>query len=153
MCDLSQAQRADAGATNGRSATRASQGPFTYVGLDVFGLWYITTRRTRGAQSESKQWAILFCCMSSRAVHIEVIASMDASSCINAMRRFFAIRGPAKQLRSDCGTNFIGACRELRMSADQPPLCRSTYTNKDVPGCLTHHMLRIWVVHRNASLE
>ena len=31
------------------------------------------------------------------------------------MQWFFAIRGPAKQLRSDCGTNFVGACRELEM--------------------------------------
>lgn len=107
--------------------------PFTYVGLDVFGPWHITTRRTRGVQPESKRWAILFCCMSSRAVHIEVIASMDTSSCINALRRFFAIRGPAKQLRSDCGTNFIGACRELGMSADQPDTAVQRYLHQQ--GC------------------
>lgn len=89
--------------------------PFTYVGLDVFGPWCVTTRRTRGGQAESKRWAIMFCCMSSRAVHVEVIESMDTSSCINALRRFFALRGPAKQLRSDCGSNFIGACKELGM--------------------------------------
>lgn len=57
----------------------------------------------------------MFCCMSSRAVHVEIIESMDASSCINALRPFFALRGPAKQLRYDCGTNFIGACKELGM--------------------------------------
>ncbi|KAL2082436.1 hypothetical protein ACEWY4_022254 [Coilia grayii] len=101
--------------------------PFTYVGLDVFGPWYIATRRTRGAQPDAKRWAMLFCCMSSRAVHIEVIASMDTSSCINALRRFFAIRGPAKQLRSDCGTNFIGACRELGMNTNQPDMTVQRY--------------------------
>ncbi|XP_037617248.1 uncharacterized protein LOC119483204 [Sebastes umbrosus] len=89
--------------------------PFTYVGLNVFGPWSVTARRTRGGQAESKRWAIMFSCMSSRAVHIEVIESMDSSSCINALRRFFALRGPAKQLRSDCGTNFIGARKELEM--------------------------------------
>uniref|UniRef100_UPI0009B3E70D uncharacterized protein LOC109953346 n=1 Tax=Monopterus albus TaxID=43700 RepID=UPI0009B3E70D len=89
--------------------------PFTYVGLDVFGPWSVTTRRTRGGQAESKRWAIMFSCMSSRAVHIEVIESMDTSSCINALRRFFALRGPAKQLKSDCGTNFIGTSKELGM--------------------------------------
>ncbi|XP_077389538.1 uncharacterized protein LOC144026608 [Festucalex cinctus] len=88
--------------------------PFTYVGLDVFGPWSITTRRTRGGQAESKRWALMFACMSSRAVHIEVIESLDTSSCINALRRFFALRGPAKQLFSDRGTNFIGASKELR---------------------------------------
>ncbi|XP_072921262.1 uncharacterized protein [Hemitrygon akajei] len=88
--------------------------PFTYVGLDVFGPWTITTRRTRG-QAESKRWAIIFSCTSLRAVHIEVIESLDTSSCINALRRFFALRGPEKQLRSDCSTNFVGVSKELGM--------------------------------------
>lgn len=56
---------------------------------------------------------LLFTCMSTRAVHIEVIPTLDTSGCINAIRRFFAIRGPAKHLRLDCGTNFVGAWNEL----------------------------------------
>lgn len=88
---------------------------FSYVGLDVFGPWSVTTRRTRGGHAQSKRWAILFTCMSSRAVHIEVIESLDTSSCVNALRRFFALRGPAKKLISDHGTNFIGASKELGM--------------------------------------
>ncbi len=91
--------------------------PFSFVGLDVFGPWVVTSRRTRGGQANSKRWAVLFTCMSTRAIHIEIIESMDSSSFINALRRFFAIRGPAKQLRSDCGTNFIGACKELKMES------------------------------------
>lgn len=94
--------------------------PFTYVGLDVFGPWEIITRRTRGGQANSKRWAVLFTCMCTRAVHIEVIESMSSSSFINALRRFFSIRGPAKQLRSDCGTNFVGASKELKL--DPPSL-------------------------------
>lgn len=90
--------------------------PFTYVGLDIFGSFTVTARRTRGGHAESKRWAILFTCMSTRAIHIEVVESLDTSSCINALRRFFAIRGPVKQFRSDCGTNFIGASKELGFS-------------------------------------
>ena len=89
--------------------------PFTFVGLDVFGPWSVFARRTRGGHAESKRWAVLFTCMSTRAVHIEIIESMDSSSCINALRRFIAIRGPPRELRSDCGTNFIGACNELKI--------------------------------------
>ncbi|XP_030582792.1 uncharacterized protein LOC115778696 [Archocentrus centrarchus] len=90
--------------------------PFTNVGLDVFGPWVVVTRRTRGGQANDKRWAVIFTCMSTRAIHIEVIESMDTSSFINALRRFFAIRGPVKQLRSDCGTNFVSACRELQIT-------------------------------------
>lgn len=98
----------------------SSSPPFTYVGLDVFGPWNVVTRRTRGGAAQSKRWAILFTCMSTRAAHIEVIESMDTASCINALRRFFALRGPAKQLRSDRGTNFVGASSELGMGRDDP---------------------------------
>jgi hypothetical protein len=70
--------------------------------------WQVTTRRTRGGAAQSKQWAVIFTCLTVRAIHIELIESMDTSSFINALRRFFAIRGPAIQLRSDNGTNFVG---------------------------------------------
>lgn len=79
----------------------SSSPPFTYVGLDVFGPWNVVTRCTRGGAAQSKRWAILFICMCTRAVHIELIESMDSQSCINTLKRFFALRGPAKQLRSD----------------------------------------------------
>lgn len=45
--------------------------------------------------------------------HTHRIESMDTLSSMNAIRRFFANRGTAKQLRSDCGTNFVGECSEL----------------------------------------
>ena len=87
--------------------------PFTNVGLDVFGPWIIRTRKLRGGASESKRWRLVFTCLSSRAIHIEVLQSMDTRSFINALRRFFAIRGPATLLRSACGTNLTGANTEL----------------------------------------
>ena len=87
--------------------------PFTNVGFDVFGPWTVNTRKTRGGSANSKRWGLVFTCLSSRAVHIEVLESMEASSFICALRRFFALRGPASLLRCDRGTNFIGAKSEL----------------------------------------
>ncbi|PIK56464.1 hypothetical protein BSL78_06627 [Apostichopus japonicus] len=102
-------------------ADRVNPGPpFTSVSLDVFGPWNIVTRRTRGGSADSKRWALLLTCMSTRAVHIEVLESLSASSLINALRRFFSIRGPAKILRSGRGTNVVGACKELNRNADKP---------------------------------
>ncbi|XP_036067154.1 uncharacterized protein LOC118598516 [Oryzias melastigma] len=54
---------------------------------------------------------------------------MDTSSFINSLRRFFAIRGPSKQLHSDCGTNFIGACKELEFHKVQKESKVQMYTN------------------------
>lgn len=92
--------------------------PFTNVGLDVFGPWSVSARRTRGGLSHSKRWAVIFTCMSVRAVHIEVIESLDTSSFINALRRFLAVRGPVKSIRSDRGTNFVGACQALKIPSN-----------------------------------
>lgn len=72
-----------------------------------------------GPTTESKRWAIMFSYMSSTAVHVELTKSMDASSCINALRCFFTIRGPANKLWSDCGTNFIGTSKELGIGSSQ----------------------------------
>ncbi|XP_060775245.1 uncharacterized protein LOC132885029 [Neoarius graeffei] len=60
-------------------------------------------------------------------VHIEVIETMSASSCINALRRFFAIRGPAKQLRSDRGMNFAGANSNLKAATEAEEESVNTY--------------------------
>ncbi|XP_040207447.1 uncharacterized protein LOC120937947 isoform X1 [Rana temporaria] len=92
--------------------------PFTNVGLDVFGPWPVVVRQTRGGRAHGKRWAIMFTCLSIRAVHIEVIESMDTPCFINAFRRFIAIRGPVKHIRSDRGTNFVGAARELQLSSN-----------------------------------
>lgn len=90
--------------------------PFSYVGMDIFGPWEVCTRRTRGGRANDKRWAVLFTGLCTSAVHIEVVEEMSSSSFINALRRFFALRGPAKQVRSDCGTNFIGAHKEITAS-------------------------------------
>ena len=90
--------------------------PFTSVGVDVFGPWSVVTRRTRGGQANSKRWAVLFTCLTTRAVHIELVEEMSSSSFINALRRFISIRGKVTEFRSDRGTNFIGATDDLHIN-------------------------------------
>ncbi|XP_049918800.1 uncharacterized protein LOC126401515 [Epinephelus moara] len=93
--------------------------PFTNVGLDVFGPWNVFTQRTRGGVVQNKRWAVIFTCLSMRAVHIEVIESLDTSSFINSLKRFLAIRGPVKSIYSDRGTNFVCvACKELQIPSN-----------------------------------
>lgn len=87
--------------------------PFSHVGVDVFGPWTVSARKTRGGLSHSKRWAVIFTCMAIRAIHLEVLEEMSSSSFINALRRFIALRGPVVEMRSDRGTNFIGAANEL----------------------------------------
>jgi hypothetical protein len=62
---------------------------------------------------------VIFTCLTVRAIHIELIESLDISSFINALRRFLALRGPVAQLRSDCGTNFVGARNEMEAAMNE----------------------------------
>ncbi|XP_066544907.1 uncharacterized protein LOC136712312 isoform X2 [Amia ocellicauda] len=128
----------------------STEPPFTNVGLDVFGPWNISTCRTRGGDANSKRWAVLFTCLSVHAVHIELIEAMNTSSFINALRRFFAIHGPPKLIRSDCGTNIKGACKELQIlleDTNEPSMQR--YLSEE--GCMwifnpphSSHMGGVW---------
>ncbi|XP_033755669.1 uncharacterized protein LOC117338425 [Pecten maximus] len=91
--------------------------PFSSVGVDAFGPWNVVARRTRGGVSQNKRWAILYACLTTRAIHIEIVEELSTSSFINATRRFIAIRGPVSEFRSDRGTNFIGATDHMNIQA------------------------------------
>ena len=88
--------------------------PFAYSAVDYFGPFFIKEGRR-----ELKRYGVLFTCMSSRAVHLETAASLTTDSFLNAYRRFIGRRGPVRQLRSDQGTNFIGASNELKAALSE----------------------------------
>lgn len=85
--------------------------PFTYCGIDYFGPFVVKQGR-----KEVKRYGAVFTCMASRAVHIETAVSLETDSFINALRRFIARRGPVREIRSDQGTNLVGAEKELNLA-------------------------------------
>ena len=88
--------------------------PFTNAGVDYFGPFYVTVRR-----NTEKRWGFLFTCLTTRAVHVEIVPSMDASSCVMEVERFVSRRGIPAIFWSDNGTNFVGAEKELRDSIEK----------------------------------
>ena len=88
--------------------------PFTNVWCDVFH-----TRKTKGGTINAKWWGLIFTCVNSQAIHLEILESIDSSAFICGLRRFFAIRGSAARIRYDRGTNFIGAKSELEQPLEE----------------------------------
>ena len=85
--------------------------PFSNVGVDFFGPFHVV----RGRGSE-KRYGVIFTCLESRAVHLEVAHSLDTSSFLNVLRRFISRRGQPQLIRSDNGTNLVGGNAELKKS-------------------------------------
>ena len=88
--------------------------PFSYCAVVYFGPWYV-----KEGCCELQRYGVLFTCMASRAVHLEVANSLTADSSINAYRRFVGRRGPVHQIRSDQGTNFAGAKNKLQKALSE----------------------------------
>ena len=79
-----------------------------HTGVDYFGPLYVPVRR-----STEKRYGFLFICLITRAVHLRIVPSLDISSCVMGIERFIARRGTPSTIRSDNGTNIVGAEKEL----------------------------------------
>ena len=120
--------------------------PFTYTGMDVFGPFYIKEGR-----KELKRWGLIFTCLSSRAIHLETLNSMTTDLFVNALRRLISRRGKVRDLRSDQGTNFVGAKNELAAVLKE---LNTTSLPKTAIGSTSISMflkLHTWAVFGNAK--
>jgi len=77
---------------------------FSCVGIDYAGP--IQTK-------ESKSYIALFTCMKVRAIHLELVSSLESSSFVKAFDRFVSRRGTPTVVFSDNATTFKGAESEL----------------------------------------
>ncbi|XP_043264211.1 uncharacterized protein LOC122404341, partial [Colletes gigas] len=87
--------------------------PFTCVGIDYCGPFYIKEKKYRN-RNKLKTYVAVFVCLATKAVHLELVSDMTTEGFIAALRRFIARRGKCSHIYSDNGSNFIGAHNELR---------------------------------------
>lgn len=93
--------------------------PFSQVGVDYAGPIVMREMRLRKSR-EYKAYIAVFICMSVKAVHLELVLDLSTDAFLAAFDRFVARRGLPSDLYSDCGTNFVGAAKQLRKFINHP---------------------------------
>ena len=84
--------------------------PFHYTSCDYFGPYNVKIGRNK----TTKHYGVIFTCLNTRAVHLELAGDYSTMGFMQVLRRFFAIRGQPTLMISDNGSQLVGAERELR---------------------------------------
>ena len=92
----------------------ATNKPFKFSGCDFLG-----PLKFRQGRSECKAWGLLFTCLCTRCIHVEIVTSLDLNSFLLAFSRFTNLRGNVDTMYSDNGSTFRAAADRL------PSLLRS----------------------------
>ena len=79
--------------------------PFSNTAIDMFGPLHIKLNRKTLKEAQ----VIIFTCMTTRAVHLELVNDKTSDAFLMTFRRFASLRGHPSVCWSDCGTNFVGA--------------------------------------------
>ena len=83
--------------------------PFTACGTDLMGPLYVKIVR-----SSVRRYICIFNCLAARALHFEIVQSLEASAFIQAFRRFCNRRiARVRHIYSDNTGNFASANRDL----------------------------------------
>ena len=85
---------------------------WSYTSVDLFGPFYIkgeTNKRTKG-----KGYGVIFDCLLSRAVHVDVATDYSTDSFLLVVRRFISLRGCPVRMWSDQGTQLKAANKEIQ---------------------------------------
>ena len=89
--------------------------PFSCTGVDYFGPLFVKIRKgTRLSSGTGKRFGVIFTCLTTRACYIDLAGDLSTDSFLLAFRRFTSRRRKPRLIRSDNGTDFVGAEREIR---------------------------------------
>lgn len=86
---------------------------FLHSGVDFAGPFHITMSKGRGVRTQ-KAYISVFVCMSTKAIHLELVGDLTSEAFIAAFKRFVSRRGQCSNIWSDQGRNFVGADKELK---------------------------------------
>ena len=84
--------------------------PFYYTACDYFRPCNVRI----GHNKTTKHYGVIFTCLNTRAVHLELATDCSTMEFLQVLRRFFCIRGFPAVILSDNGTQMVGAERILQ---------------------------------------
>lgn len=93
--------------------------PFAHVGVDYAGPLQLRELQLRKSRV-FKIYIAVFICFTVKAVHLEVVSDLSTDAFLAAFDRFVARRGLPSRIFSDCGTNFVGADKQLHALIHSP---------------------------------
>ena len=94
-----------------------NQPAFTQTDMDIFGPFTIS--QGRGRNATVKVWGVIFTCLSTRAVYLDIAASLSMNHCLNVIEQFLATYvNKTKCLYSDNGKNFVGTNKAIQQMYD-----------------------------------
>jgi hypothetical protein len=86
--------------------------PFQTYGVDFAGPFVMRAIPAK-TKTTFKAYMSISVCLSTRAVHLEVVSALNSETFLAAFRRFVSRCGRPSVVFSDNGTNFVGAPKEL----------------------------------------
>jgi hypothetical protein len=90
----------------------ATSTPFHFTGIDFAGPFMIANKKGRGSRN-TKAYLCVFVCLTTKAIHLEVVSDLTTEAFILCLRRFVSRRGKPEVIYCDNGRNFVGAHNEL----------------------------------------
>ena len=87
---------------------KATYKPFKFCGIDYFGPYTYWQNR-----SDCKARGLLFTCLCTRGIHVELVTSLDHTSFLLAFSRFTNLRGAVDSVFSDNDSTFCAAAERL----------------------------------------
>ena len=110
--------------------------PFSATGVDYAGPINFRVSKGRGNKSY-KGYIAVFVCLSTKAIHLEAVSDLTTAAFLAALQRFFARRGLAHDMYSDCGTTFVGANNQMQHNQDT---IKSLFEKDIIPNLVTQNV-------------
>ncbi len=112
--------------------------PFWRTGVDFAGPLTLRLGHTR-KPALVKCYVVVFVCLTTKAVHLDLCSSLATSDYLAAFQRFVSRRGCPAEMFSDNGSNFQGAREEIRQLQK---LTGSKATQEAVQAFTTERQIR-----------